>query len=244
MTEDAAVTGFADAHMHIVDVGAKGGYPDIDYAALLLSCTASFDEWEPQRRMAAADTRIRPFYGVHPWHAETAPADYLEVLRGMLEDDGRAGVGEIGIDKLYPEPETQMRIFVEQMETAAETARPATVHMVKTEAETLRVIRMHSGDVPVILHSYAGDPGHTKAFSAENCYFSISSRILRMSQPRAMRILSAIPDDRLLVETDAPIRDHAYGSMGRFLIALAALRSTSVDELVGLTTANTLRAIG
>jgi TatD DNase family protein len=244
MIENTEVRGFADAHMHIADVAEQDGYRDIGNAALLLSCTATRDQWEVQRRMAAADSRIRPFYGIHPWFAAGAPDGWSEDLRMMLEDDERAGVGETGIDRLHPDVELQLRVFVGHAALAAEFDRPLNVHLIRTEAETLRAVREHAGGVPVILHSYTGDPGHVPAFAAENCYFSLSWRIMRLSDLRRYRLLAAIPDDRLLVETDAPVKERDFRGMGGFLHRLARLKSMETEELVELTLANTRRVLG
>jgi len=241
MTE---IQGFADAHLHIVDVKKQGGYPDIDCASLLLTCTSSFDQWDEQRQIDINDIRTFPFYGIHPWSISTAPADYDDRLQELLKKEKRAGVGEIGIDKTHPQLETQMRYFERQIEIAKELKRPVTIHMVGTEAETLKALKEHSIGAPVILHSYSGPDNYVNAFSDEDCYFSISPRILQKSEIKIMRILSTIPDDRLLVETDAPIRNHHCNSMGQLISILAGFKSMTVSEFITLTRSNTLRVIG
>lgn len=239
----AEIQGFADAHLHIVDVERQGGYPDIENASLLLSCTSSFDQWEEQRKMGAADSRIFPFYGIHPWFVSTAPSNYIDLLDTFLKRDERSGVGEIGIDKTHPALDVQMEMFNAQMEVANEFERPVTIHMVGTETETLKVIKDQRMRVPVILHSYSGPDSYIGAFSKQECYFSISPRILQKSEIRIMRLLSAIPDDRLLIETDAPIRSRNCNDMAHLIKILAGFKSITASELITITKNNTMRVI-
>ncbi len=99
MTE---IQGFADAHLHIVDVKKQGGYPDIDGASLLLTCTSSFDQWEEQRLIDLNDVRTFPF--THTSLVDIhSPADYDDKLQELLKKEKRAGIGEIGIDKTHPQ---------------------------------------------------------------------------------------------------------------------------------------------
>lgn len=138
----------------------------------------------------------------------------------------------------------QKDFFESQLRLAAEMHRPTTIHMIRSEVDTLRIIRKVKCDIPMILHSYSGPDSYVKAFTTEGCYFSLSHRIFKRSEMRIMRLLSEIPDDRLLVETDAPICSHTCRSMSEFITSLAGFKSMDREELIDLTSKNTRTVIG
>ncbi|MFA6805123.1 MAG: TatD family hydrolase [Candidatus Methanomethylophilaceae archaeon] len=237
------LTGFADAHMHSNDVDTMGGYPDIDGASILLSCTAKYDQWEHVSETAAEDDRVYPFYGMHPWYVNDAPSDLPDLLRSFLEEHPRSGVGEIGLDEGHPDYEKQIGLFNEQLKVAAEIDRPVTMHMLHETPDILRSVKKYGRGVPIILHSFSGPDSYIKAFEKEDCYFSVSPRILMKSATKITQLLKEIPEDRLLIETDAPMRDRHCFTMSAFIEALSPCLGMTPQELIDLTKRNTERVI-
>jgi TatD DNase family protein len=231
---------FADSHLHMTDPVFGDGYPDLDDADMLFSCTATPSEWECLDALAESDGRIVPFYGTHPWYADSYPGS-SDRLREHLEKNPRACVGEIGLDASRPGGMFQTTAFLEQLSIAAEYGRPAAIHIVRTEKETLDALR--SVGCTAILHSFTGPKSYIKPFSDCGCYFSISPRLMRKSEKNAADILSALPRDRMLLETDAPNCQSIYATMGEHISAVAGAMSVDRGELARITSENAARLV-
>lgn len=230
--------GFADAHLHLADPGIGKGYPDLSGASLLFACSAREGEWPALRSIR--DSRAVKFYGVHPWFAD----GYSEpALRRVLASDPSAQVGEIGLDRVRGFDAPQMMAFESQMSLAEEFGRCANVHCVRCENEVLGTLRMFRPR-STILHSFVGPAACVSVLSDLGCYFSVSPRIIMMSEDGARGVVRTIPEDRLLVETDAPNNYGICTSMGDFLARLGPLLDMEPREVARLTARNARRAMG
>ena len=185
---------YADSHLHMTDPKFKG---IDDGAGLLFTCAASPEEWDAIS--AIDDRRVRRFYGTHPWCLEKYS---LDSLRELLETDPSANVGEIGLDSKHGPLDIQIGPFEEQLILSKKYDRIANIHMIGCESEMLKILRRHR--TTCILHSFSGPESYVKPFAECGCYFSISPRIHNKSEEKIKTLLDAIPELRLLVETDAP----------------------------------------
>ena len=178
----------------MTDPGFKGAD---EGAGLLFTCAASPDEWGPIS--AIDDNRVRKFYGTHPWYLERYD---LEGLRELLETDASANVGEIGLDSKHGPLDVQMGPFEEQLELSKRYDRVANIHMIGCESEMLKILRKHK--TVAIIHSFSGPESYIRPLIECDCCFSISPRILNRSADKIKSLVSQIPEERLLIETDSP----------------------------------------
>lgn len=216
---------YADSHLHVADPRFKG----IDSGAeVLFGCSSTPDEWDYLSRMVGG--KVVRFYGTHPWYHEKTD---LEGLERLLADDKKGNVGEIGLDSKHGSLEGQIEPFVSQLKLAEKYGRIANIHMVGCEEEMLKILRKHN--VRCILHSFSGPESYIKPFAECGCYFSISPRIHRKSGEKVRSLISKIPGDRLLIETDSP--DNQMG-MDDHIARLAKTISVSCSELESITLRN------
>lgn len=228
---------FADTHVHLVEHGC--GYPDIGEAALLFSCVAKPDEWETQRILD--DPRAVRFYGIHPWYAEKWNEGTEKELERILSKDPEAHVGEIGLDRLRPS-EYQIDAFRAQVSAASEFGRAVNVHNVGCDGDTAKILRDHGkGCRSIILHSFKNTD--VSSFSGINCYYSINPRLLEKSEKNIKAVLGNIPENRLLLETDAPFTSKKFISMERFIISISEVLGISPEYLTETVLDNARRAI-
>ena len=218
---------YADSHLHVADPRFK----DIDSGAeVLFGCSSTPDEWDYLSRMIGG--KVVRFYGTHPWYYEKTD---LEGLERLLADDKEGNVGEIGLDSKHGSLEDQIEPFVSQLKLAEKYGRIANIHMVRCEEEMLKILRKHN--VRCILHSFSGPESYIKPFAECGCYFSISPRIHRKSEEKIRSLISKIPEDRLLIETDSP--DNQMG-MDDHIARLAKTISVSCNELESITLRNAM----
>ncbi len=228
---------FADTHIHLTENGCC--YPDLDRAELLFSCTAKPDEWKTQ--MSIDDSRAVRFYGVHPWYAEQWNSETEKELRDLLRKDPDAQVGEIGLDRLHPF-DRQIEVFETQVSIASEFGRTVNVHNIACDGETAKILRAcGKGCRSIILHSFS--QAGISSFSGLNCYFSVNPRLLGKSEKNVKTVLSCIPEDRLLLETDAPFTSGKFTSMEDFISSISGMLGLSPEALSETVLENARRAI-
>lgn len=231
--------GFADAHAHVSERGFSDRYPDFDRAVIVFGCTARPSEWDAMAACAVPGT-VR-FYGVHPWYADEWDEASAGRLESILEEDPRANVGEIGLDGKRGDPSLQRPAFESQLDLASGFGRIANVHMVGCERDVLESVRRHTGGCrAVVLHSFSSE-SYVKPFAEVGCMFSVNPRILARSESRIARLLRSVPEDRLLLETDAPYLAREFSGMTGFADRLAGILGTTGEELMRLTLDNARR---
>ena len=225
--------GFADAHAHVSERGFSDRYPDFDRAVIVFGCTARPSEWDAMAACAVPGT-VR-FYGVHPWYADEWDEASAGRLESILEEDPHANVGEIGLDGKRGDPSLQRPAFESQLDLASGFGRIANVHMVGCERDVLESVRRHTeGCRTVVLHSFSSE-SYVKPFAEVGCMFSVNPRILARSESRIARLLRSVPEDRLLLETDAPYLAREFSGMTGFADRLAGILGTTGEELMRLT---------
>lgn len=229
----------SDAHLHLLNAAVP--YPGIGDAELLFSCVAQHSEWKTQT--AKNDAKVVRFYGIHPWYAEQWDAAVSEELRTVLGDDPEAQVGEIGLDSKRGDLTVQEEVFAEQLDIASEFGRCVNIHNIGCDGKVISMLKEHGkGCGSVILHSFRSPD--VRPFLGTDCYFSVNPRILSKSEENIIQILTRIPKDRLLLESDYPYVTKDFISMEEFVARLAGMLGTDPDSLAGTAADNLRRTIG
>lgn len=190
-----------DAHNHLQDERIVARAGELRVAGCVANGTRE-EDWPRVAELARRLEWVTPSYGLHPWHVAGRSPDWLRKLRELLEENPRACVGEIGLDRWMENPDVadQERVFVEQIGLARELRRPATIHCLKAWGkldESLPPGRY-------LLHSYGGPAEMIGAFAKKGCWFSFSGYFAHDRKARQREVFKRVPIDRLLVETDAP----------------------------------------
>lgn len=196
-----------DAHIHLSDkrfdtdreeiirTAEKNGVTDF-------FCVSSLpEEWENILALAENNKNIHPFIGTHPWYASKHDEGLFkkELLRYPF-----LNVGEIGLDAIKGE-KGQESVFESQLVIAAELKRSCVIHCVKSFDSIAAILKRLKTLPPALLfHGYSGTVQQAEFLMRFNSFFSFSGNILFSNKEKARQVFTAIPDDRLLIETDAP----------------------------------------
>ncbi len=196
-----------DAHIHLQDKRFDTDRDDLIRQAENKGVTAFFCASTRPRDarnvigLAQKHARIIPFIGTHPWFSDEYDPQDFETL---LKNYPHAGVGEIGLDGLRGRP-NQESVFQDQLNTAARLNRPCVVHCVKSFDPAARIIKQAEKLPPALLfHGFSGTKQQADFFLRFNAFFSFSGSVLSDRKTKIHSLLSALPADRILVETDAP----------------------------------------
>jgi len=144
--------------------------------------------------------------GVHPHDAAAFdPARDPDAIRADVAR-GAVAIGECGLDYHYehaPRP-LQRRAFAEQLALARETGRPVVVHSRDAETDTAAMVReAGAAGIRGVLHCFTGPLALARAGLDAGWYISFSG-IVTFKKWGDEELLRLVPDDRLLVESDAP----------------------------------------
>ena len=167
------------------------------------------------------------------------------------EPAGLAAWGEIGLDYHYS-PETrdaQMKLFGEQLEEARRRGLPVVIHTREADDDTLGLLR----EIPSrgIIHCYTGTPAAARLFLDLGFYISFSGIVTFHAADNVREAALVVPDDRILIETDAPflapvpMRGNANepAFVRHTCEFLAKLRGMPADDFAELTFANAERIL-
>lgn len=182
-----------DAHLHLNRLPPFAAAQAREHGVTgFLTTGTSPADWAETLALSAPD--VKPFIGTHPWFSDRHDQALLERL---LIDNPAAGVGEIGLDAKAP-PE-QDAVFALQFALAAKLSRPAVIHCVK-RFDHLKAFFKQTKLFPpaVLLHGFSGTAQDVAFFAKYPCFFSFSGR-----NPKPA-VLTAVPADRLVAETDSP----------------------------------------
>ncbi len=247
-----------DAHCHLAACSAEalGRARRAGVEGAVLAGTGPADWGCIAARVAQiAALPLAACYGLHPAPAARLDEAGLEAalveLAARLEASPAAALGECGLDRRYGAPQRQERAFLRQLDLARRRALPVVVHCVGRYGR-LRELLAAAPRGPVLLHGYAGPAELVPAFARLGCSFSFGGPLTWPGARRAPEAAAAVPEERVLVETDAPFRPPepyrtgpgAPAQLVRVVAALAALRGGHVREWGERTAANARRFFG
>jgi TatD DNase family protein len=157
--------------------------------------------------LAAAEAfpQVYAAIGRHPNSATGFDDNDLAELEALAVHDRCVAIGETGLD-FYRDrtpPEDQQRAFEAQIALARRTGKPLVIHTRAAEEPTIATLRGHAQGVRVILHCFSM-PGHLDECVAEGWWFSFAGNVTYPSAQDLAAAAERVPEDRLLVETDAP----------------------------------------
>ncbi len=250
------VMSYADSHVHLAseaftdDVDAT-----IDRAraegARALVCIGESPAAALRARGIAARHPDLVYHtcGVHPHDAaEWDGARDAEAVREAVAL-GAVAVGECGLDYHYDHAPraVQRRTLQAQLDLAAELDRPIVLHTREAEADTRDMLHSAaSAGIRGVLHCFTGSVALAEAGLAAGWYVSFSG-IITFRNWTDLDLLKLVPDDRLLVESDAPYlapvpnrgKRNESSWVPHTIRRLADVRGTSPNQLAALTLQNT-----
>jgi TatD DNase family protein len=189
--------------------------------------------------------------GVHPHDAASFDvATDPDAIRALVARRAVA-IGECGLDYHYDHSprDAQRRAFASQLALAHELRRPVVVHTRDAEDDTrAMVVEAGAAGVRGVLHCYTGS--HALAESALQVGWFVSfSGIVTFKKWDDDALIRLVPDDRLLVESDAPYlapvpnrgkrNEPAWVSLT--VARVAAARGVDIASLAAATTRNAIR---
>lgn len=142
--------------------------------------------------------------GLHP-HDALAGTDWLRDLlteyRWLI-----SGIGECGLDYFYEHSprDIQRRVFLDQIALAKEYDLALVIHARDAWEDLFDALDEVGCPERTILHCFTGGPSEAQACLARGMYVSFSGIVTFKNAVEIREALRIVPDDQLLIETDAP----------------------------------------
>jgi TatD DNase family protein len=203
-----------DSHCHIDVAQFDGDREEVvararDAGLVEMLVVGGVDEEEGlERALGVAERFSLPATaGVHPHEARLADEKAYDELRGLAREGRVVAIGEIGLDFHYdfsPRP-TQREVFRAQVRLAREVGLPIVVHTREADEETAELLEDEgASEVGGVVHCFTGGLDLARRSLALGFCISFSGIVAFPRAEVIQQVAREVPDDRFLVETDAP----------------------------------------
>jgi len=206
-------------------------------------------ESEPGRLFATA--------GVHPHHAADFDDSSIALITELARNDAVVAVGECGLDyfRNFSPRKAQLAAFQAQLEIAAETTLPVFLHQRDAHDDFVETLEpMMPRLSRAVAHCFTGEHESLREYLAMGLWIGITGWICDERRGAHLHdIVSVIPDDRLLIETDAPYllprtikpkpksRRNEPAYLPEVVRVVAEARGQSEEHIAKITTENAVR---
>ena len=192
--------------------------------------------------------------GVHPHDATTYSAEVGQQLREMARAPEVVAIGEFGLDyfRMLSPREVQREVFVAHLQLARECNLPCIIHVRDSHEDVVELLREYGKGLRGVFHCFSGNVAQAEeCLSFEGFMLSFAGPLTREGNalPEVARMA---PLDRILVETDSPYlvpkplkaRRNEPLFVKYTAQKLADIRGMTLEEIAGITTANTVQLFG
>jgi len=206
--------------------------------------------WEKLREVCLERTDLHPAYGLHPVFLDEHRPEDLQRLRQWIEREHPRAIGECGLDYFIEtlDRERQSFYFDAQLALARDYDLPLVVHARRSVEAVIQAIR-RVGGVRGVVHSYAGSPEQARQLWELGFLVGLGGPVTYERAHRLRRLVSEMPLEYLLLETDAPDQPDA-GIRGQrneparltaVLDCIATLRNEPAEAIAAQTSLNARR---
>lgn len=207
--------GLIDSHFHLLEMRKRGLDPETVLRTLAqqgfaggLDVGISADDVQERLGLLAPWPNIRIAAGIGPWGAQGEDSIENTVTRfaATTQSHGVDCIGEIGLDNYwhYGTPARQHELFVLQLQLAEEWELPIAIHTRDADSAMVRIIQERDFPHGGILHCFSSSWEVANAALDKGLYISFAGPITYRKNEGLRHMLVAVPEDRLLLETDSP----------------------------------------
>lgn len=195
--------------------------------------------------------------GVHPHHASDYGDESDALIRELVRKDVVVAVGECGLDyfRNFSPRDAQLDAFRRQLAIATECRLPVFLHQRDAHDDFVEVLESTlPGLTRAVAHCFTGEGESLHEYIAMGLYIGITGWICDERRGQHLHdIVSIVPDDRLMIETDAPYllprtirpkpetRRNEPAYLPEVLKTVAEARGQSIEHVARITTENAER---
>jgi TatD DNase family protein len=248
-----------DSHCHLDFDGLFEQLPAVlgrmeeERIGLALSISSRVRKFDRLRQIAEENANIYCTIGTHPHNAHEELDLAVEDYVALAQHPKVIGIGEAGLDHHYDfSPRAaQEQGFRAQIAAARKTGLPLVIHTREAEEDTARILEdeMVKGPFKAVLHCFTSADWLAKTGVELGLYVSFSGILTYKTAENLRDTARGLPEDRILVETDAPYlapvpyrgKPNEPAFVRKTLEVLAATRGVSADHMARVTSDNFFR---
>jgi TatD DNase family protein len=238
-----------DAHTHLdacgcTDAASVTAAMDRAAAVNVTRAVTVADDLPSARWVVQAahwDPRVVAAVALHPTRTAEVSDEELAEIERLAADPRVVAVGETGLDYYwdYSPPEAQQAAFRWHIDLAKRLRRPLMIHDRDAHDDVLRILREEGPPAAVVFHCFSGDAAMARECADAGYVLSFAGPVTFKNSHALREAAALVPDDLLLVETDAPFltpHPHRGRANEPFCLpwtvrGLAALRGVSDERL-------------
>lgn len=251
-----------DTHAHLDQEEFDADRPEVVARALaagvetMIAIGTTADSSAACVALAAAFPCLRAAVGIQPNYCAAAqPGDWDRIVE-LARRPGVVALGETGLDRYwdYTPLGVQQDYFQRHVRLSQQTGLPFVVHTRHSDADVLAMLEeaRRGGPLAGVMHSFTGTADTARACVELGLYISFAGMVTFKKSEALRAVAAAVPDERILVETDSPYlaphplrgRRNEPANLVHTAACLAAVRGQTVEDFAALTTANARRLFG
>jgi TatD DNase family protein len=218
----------------------------------VINCGADLKSSAQSVKLSEKYDYIYAAVGVHPHEAKDFGDDTLNELRRLAANKKVVAIGEIGLDYYYDfsPREKQIEVFEKQLILAAELNLPVITHNRDAHEDTLNILKKHRPKG--VLHCFSGSAETAREIVKLGMFIGLGGAVTFKNAKKPLEVAATVPDEFLLIETDAPYMAPVPFRGKRCDSAMipytaekiAEVRNTTAQEILNLTAENAKRLFG
>jgi TatD DNase family protein len=243
-------------HLHLCDEPTAQLVAAAERVGVTRMLTVGIDGLSCRAALATAEDfpQVYAAIGRHPNAAKGFDDADLAELRALAAHERCAAIGETGLDfyrDSAPPRADQQRAFAAHIVLARETAKPLIIHTRAADQDTLDQLAAEADGVSVVMHCFSM-PDRLDQCLQRGYTISFAGNVTYKSAADLAAAAQRVPDEQLLVETDAPYLTpqavRKQRNQPAFVIHtaefLAGIRGVTVEQLGDVVTRNAARVFG
>ena len=241
---------FSDFNAERDDIVKRAGEAGV---GLMVSISTRVRKFEQVRAIAEAYPNVFCSVGTHPHNAGEETDVTADELIGLSTYEKCVAIGEAGLDYHYNKAprDAQAGGLRTHIDAARQTGLPLVIHARSADADMERILVEEAGKgaFPFLLHCFSSGPRLAEIGVELGGYVSFSGILTFKNSEEIRAIAKDVPEDRLLVETDAPYlappphrgRRNEPAFVRHTALCLADTIGRSIEEIEAMTTRNFFR---
>jgi TatD DNase family protein len=223
-------------------------------AGVVAIITVGIDVPDVQAALAIADRFDNVFasVGFHPHNAKDVRDGSLAKMEDLASNPKVVAYGEIGLDffrNLSPK-DRQIAVFTDQLTLAKRLSKPVVIHLRNAYGEGLEMLEK-AAPFPAggVIHCFSGDKQDAQRALAFDFHISIPGTVTYKNNERLRAIVRELPEERLLLETDAPFlapeplrgRNNEPAFIVHTAKKVAEVRGVAFEDVARVASSNAIR---
>ncbi len=250
-----------DSHAHIDDISFNGDFTQTmeraDAAGVKAVMVVGINLKTVQKALKLVEKHANLFtsVGVHPHDANTCTEEVMSSLKTLARHEKVKAWGETGLDfnRMHSPVDVQEKWFISQIEAADETHLPMIFHERDSRGRLLEILKsMDNKKRQGVIHCFSGTREEMFQYLDLGYHIGITGIVTLQKRGQYLReLVPHIPQDRLLIETDAPYltpapmknktRRNEPAFVAAVLNKIADIRNNDPHELAEVIWNNTLK---